>query len=269
MKARIVTGIVAASCLLVGCFGIIGPSGGSNKSPATPEPQVRGLYLSGVDAPRVVRANDPIILGVQGNLPNPGWKFLKWDVRVEERDGTTVTIVKPLIVYTLGAGEAVPQVLVPFEGEARIDAAGAVGVRTIEVRGSSAEETIRREVEVVANGAFLDLEITGGIAGIRTRVTVASDGAIFAQRSMDGRNATGQLGANEMSAIRAARDAARLNELEPSYITENAADLFFYDLVDLSGERATRVIADDLAMPEGFRSLVTELQRRAEALFEN
>jgi len=254
--------------LLLGCFGSVGPSNGTNKSPANPEPEVRALYLRDADAPRVVRADDPIFLAVRGDLPNPGWKFLKWDVRAEENDGARVIVVKPLIVYALGPDEAVAQVLVPFEGEVKIDGPHALGAATIEVRGSGAEETIRREVEFVANSAMLDLEITGGIAGVRTRVTVASDGAIFAARSTDGRTASGRLSESEMNAIRSARDAARLSELEPRYITENAADLFFHDLVDLSGGRPVRVVADDLAMPEGFRRLDTLLAEAAATLLD-
>lgn len=270
MKSHVVAALAALAPLLVGCLGAVGPSNGTNRSPApgNPQPEVRALYLREVDAPRVVRVDDPILLAVRGDLPSPGWKFLRWDVRVEESDGAAVTVVTPLIAYTLGPGEAVPQVLVPHEGEARIDPSGAIGVRTIEVRGANDGERIRRDVEVVERTRWLDIEVTGGIAGIRRRVAIGTDGAVFASRSTDGRSARGRLGDDEMRAIRDAVDSARLPQLESQYVTENAADLFFHDIVDLSGARPVRVVADDLAMPDGFRRLATLVETHAANLLD-
>lgn len=269
MRSSIVFAAAAAASLFLGCLGAVGPSNGTNKAPANPQPEVRALTLREVDAPRVVRAGDPIVLVVRGDLPNPGWKFLEWDVREEGvADGEAITVVTPRIVSTLGPGQSVAQVLVPYEGEARVEPGSALGARTIEVRGATSDERIRRDVEVVEETRWLDLEVTGGIAGIRKRVAIGTDGAIVASRSTDGRRASGRLVESEMAAMRAARDAARLAELDAHYVTENAADLFFHDLVEFSGGRPVRVVADDLAMPEGFRRLAALLEEHAAALLD-
>lgn len=263
-------------------------------APAGKNPETRALYVSDAIAPRVVRAGEPISIVVRGDLPNPGWKFLRWDVRREgdvsgsqggapqddgtgrppgipardSEDGTATLLgwdVTPLIVYTLDPGQMVAQVVVPFEGETRLDAQKAPGVLPIVVRGFDGEP-LRRRVDIVAANALLDLEISGGFAGIRDRVTLMTDGMIIALRARDGRSASDLLSAEEMSAIRAARDAARLTELAPRYETQGAADLFLYDLVDWGGDRAVHVTGDDMAMPPGLAAFVSMLREKGQAL---
>jgi hypothetical protein len=259
----------------------------STEGSAGKKPETRALYVSDVIAPRVVRAGDPISVVVRGDLPNPGWKFLRWEVRREggasgadgsapqagipardSEDGVATLlgwIVTPLIVYTLDPGQMVTQVVVPFEGEVRLDPQPTPGVLPVEVRGFEGEP-VRRRVDVVAANALLDLEISGGFAGIRDRVSVMKDGAIVALRSRDGRSTSSRLSDAEMSALRAARDAARLSELAPRYETQGAADLFLYDLVDWGSDHAIHVTGDDMAMPPLLGAFVSMLREKGQAL---
>jgi hypothetical protein len=266
----------------------------STDAPAGKNAETRALYVSDVIAPRVVRAGDPILVVVRGDLPNPGWKFLRWEVRREgdmsgangrapdggatgrpagvpardSEDGTATIlgwVVTPLIVYTLDPGQMVAQVTVPFDGETKLDPEPAPGVLPIDVRGFESEP-VRRRVDIVAANALLDLEISGGFAGIRDRVSVMKDGAIIALRARDGSSASGRLSDAEMTALRAARDAARLSELAPRYETQGAADLFLFDLVDWGSDRAVHVIGDDMAMPAGLAAFVSMLREKGQAL---
>lgn len=277
-----------ASLGAAGCSSAFGPGDGDRgKEPA----KVRPLYVEGAEFPRVARAGAPFEVLVRGSLPNPGWAFLKWEIaRGEEgaaggeaRGGTAdeaaggassepLWIVTPLIVWTLAPGAAVPQVTMPFEGSVRLDAPaeGAGGGRPaavrVEVRGFSPQETIAGRVEVVPAATLLDLEVTGGFIGIRERVRIARDGAIEAERKPGDRRGAGRLSAADLAAVTAAREAARLADLPPVSRTENAADLFEYDLADFGGERAVRVIADDLAMTPGFAALVRLVREKGEEI---
>lgn len=233
---------------------------------------VRALYLREADIPRVAQAGESIDVVVRGDLPNPGWKFMRWDVEQVTSGGSdggrSGWAVTPLIVNTLKPGEAVIQILVPFEGTARVDAPGGQGIVDIEVRGFAPDQTIRGSVEFVAANTLFDLEITGGFVGIRDRVTLADDGRLVARRSREGRSATGQLAASDLAAIRAARDAARLPDLPARTHTDNAADLFEYDLTDFGGARPVRVVADDLSATPELAALVRILREKANEILE-
>jgi hypothetical protein len=254
-----------ASLIIVSCSSDVAP--GSTDREKT-KPEVRALYVREAKAPKSVKAGSPVEILVRGDLPNPGYKFLRWDVHEVEGEATPTWSITPLIVYSLGAGEAVVQVVVPYEGSARFDAPATPGTLVVEIHGYSPEETIRREIAVVDQETFLELRITGGIAGISDRVTVSDDGDVKATRSIGGASAEGRFTSDEMSAIRAARDAAHLPDLNPEYITENAADLFVYQLTDFSWTPPVRVIADDMAMPHDLSPLIKLLEDEAHALFE-
>ncbi len=226
--------------------------------------ETRALYVREVETPSAAKAGEAVEVLVRGDLPNPGWKFLRWEIREAEGGALRTWVVTPLIVYTLGPGEMVAQVVVPFEGIARFGAPATPGRIAVEVRGFTPEETIRREVDVVAASTLLVMTVSGGFAGISDRIAVSEDGAITASRSLDGASAAGRLTPEEMDALRAARDAAGLPDLEPSYITENAADLFLYDITDFAGAKPIRVAADDLAMPPSLTPLVGLLRETME-----
>jgi len=258
-------GLLAVTPIVPGvssCASTSAPPGdGQDKSAS----ETRPLYLREAEIPRVARAGAPIEIVVRGDLPTPGWKFLKWEIREDEAGTWSVT---PLIVDAQAPGVAVPQVLVPFEGSAMIVEQPAGAPIEVVVRGFSPEETVSGRVEIVPANTLLDLSITGGFAGISSRVRIADDGAIEASRSTDGRHATGRLSAEDLARVRAAVESARLAELPAHSITENAADLFFYDVTDFGGERPIRVVADDLAMTPGLTALIRILRDEQDNLLE-
>ncbi len=260
---------------LSSCAGSPAPSGDGREKMTS---ESRALYVREAEIPRVARAGEPIEVLVRGDLPNPGWKFLRWDIRREDGaagassdDGAaagTRWSVMPLIISALRPGEMVAQVLVPFEGVVRLDAQPEGAAVSIVVRGFAPEETVSGQVDILPARTLIALDVTGGFAGIHDRVTVADDGAVAASRSIDARRGTGRLAAGEMDALRAARDAARLAELPPVSRTENAADLFEYDLTDFSGDAPIRVVADDLSLPPGLAALVQLLRDKQAEILE-
>jgi len=238
----------------------------SVEDPTKTRSEVRALYVREAEAPAAVKAGGAVEVLVRGDLPNPGWKFLRWEIRETEGGARRTWIVTPLIVNTLGPGEMVAQVVVPFEGVARFDAPAAPGRIAVDVRGFAPEETLRREVEVVPASTFLVMTVSGGFAGISDRVAVTEDGSITASRSLDGASAAGRLTTDEMAALQAARDAAGLPSLKPHYLYIFAADLFLYEIIDLAGTKPIQVIAHELAMPASLASLVHLLKEKADAL---
>lgn len=262
----------AAALLALGALATIGCGGSSTPGAdgmGKTKPEVRALHLKDAEVSPGVIAGDPIEVLVRGDLPNPGYKFLRWDIHADEDAVTPTWSVTPLVVYTLGPGDNVIQIVVPFEGTATFDAPGTPGDLVVEVHGFTPEETIRRHVTVFAPGSFLELKTSGGIAGISDRILLTEAGEMSATRSLDGASAQGRLSSDEMAAIRAACDSAHIADLGPRHITENAADLFLYELTDLSWSPPLRIVTDDMAMPQSLRLLIGLLQRKANALLES
>jgi hypothetical protein len=257
-------GLCALGALALAACGRASPP--PAEDPTKTPSETRALYLREAETPAAAKAGTAIEVLVRGDLPNPGWKFLRWEIREDEDAEPRAWIVTPLIVNTLAPGEMVTQITVPFEGVARFDAPAVPGRIAVEARGFTPDETIRREVEVVAPSTFLVMTVTGGFAGVTERVTVMEDGAIAASRSMDGASATGRLTIAEMAAIRAARDSADIQALEPVSLAENAADVFTYEVVDFAWTPPVRVVADDVAMPVALQPLTRLLREKSEAL---
>lgn len=105
---KIIAGILMSGLLLSGCL--------SNKSAEQGRPAVQPsktsqhkVYIDAVDVVQQKADSREVLIRVKGNLPNPAYRIIDYQVQIE---GDQITIV-PEVTYDKDA--MVVQMLVPFE----------------------------------------------------------------------------------------------------------------------------------------------------------
>ena len=114
-----------------------------------------------------------------------------------------------------------------------------------------------------SNGdAVITMSISGGIAGVNRLLTIDSNGFVsYVDFQYDGESFTDYLTASEYADLLAKFYAADFFHLNENYITEGAADLFFYDLTFKSNGASHRVVTDHLTSPESLQEIIEALDR--------
>jgi hypothetical protein len=114
------------------------------------------------------------------------------------------------------------------------------------------------------------MSITGGFAGVNKLLVIDSNGFVtFTDFTAGSARYTNYLTAAEYAEVVAKFVAADFFHLNDNYLTEGAADLFFYDLTFAQNGASKRVITDHLTAPRSLQEIVEALDRIIKAMVEN
>ena len=135
---------------------------------------------------------------------------------------------------------------------------------------SSSEEETRTLKESGAwnvDDAFVQLRISGGIAGVDWRLLIFDNGKIMYFQDYPRQGfVQDRLPADEIGRIRATFIENDFFQLNERYLTEGAADLFFYHVTFREGEQSHAVLADDLAAPPSLKAILDVLRKQIDRL---
>jgi len=116
----------------------------------------------------------------------------------------------------------------------------------------------------------INLGITGGFAGVNKLLVIDSNGFVsFTDFTAGNTRYTDFLTAVEYADLIAKFVAADFFHLNDSYMTDGAADLFFYDLAFTQNGISKRVVTDHLTAPESLQAIVEALDRIIKEMVEN
>lgn len=116
----------------------------------------------------------------------------------------------------------------------------------------------------------INLNITGGIAGVNKLLVIDSNGFVsFTDFTAGNTRYTDFLTTAEYADLLAKFVAADFFHLNDSYMTDGAADLFIFDLTFTQNDVNKRVVTDHLTAPESLQAIVESLDRIIREMVEN
>jgi len=117
---------------------------------------------------------------------------------------------------------------------------------------------------------ILNLDVTGGIAGVHLNMSVASNGTLtYEDRTPDGARKTMKLTEAEFQSLTDLMTSNHFFELAETHISPNTADAFIYDITYIQGDQAKNVRTDDIAAPENLKRIVAGLRQLMENARDN
>lgn len=111
------------------------------------------------------------------------------------------------------------------------------------------------------NDPVITMAISGGIAGVSKYLVIDSNGFVSYTDDRTGTGYTDYLTAAEYADLIAKFVAADFFHLKDTYLTEGAADLFFYDITFRQNGVSHRVLTDHLTSPRSLQEIVEALER--------
>jgi hypothetical protein len=116
----------------------------------------------------------------------------------------------------------------------------------------------------------INLSITGGFAGVNKLLVIDSNGFVsFTDFTAGSTRYTDYLTATEYADLLAKFAAADYFHLSDSYMTPDAADLFWYDLTFTQNGVSKRVVTDHLTAPASLQEIIEALERIIRGMVEN
>jgi hypothetical protein len=190
-------------------------------------------------APDSVAGDEPLVVRVEGEHPNPGWKVFAFGLEPGGEDGRTLWLT-PRARPPMPGGLVLQQVE-PYVAEARIHGLPP-GTYQLVVEGDEGPAGPPLPFEVRPGGVLAELRTTGGILGLDETVTLYANGVVQVVRNKP--ELDDMSFAPPRAFANARTELSRLPALSPGAASPGS-DLMRYELRWRAPEGWREISADD------------------------